>query len=363
MDAVRGTLAFESPEGKSYRARRAAGAAGRPAARLAPGRVARPGRRRADLRLAVRRRAVPVPQRRRAGARAGRRRTSTCPSSSRTTRRASGTRSSSTAQAALGVPRGSIRATVLIETIQRRVRDGRDPVRAARARGGPQRRPLGLPVQRDQDVPRRRRRSRSPDRVAADDDGAVHARLHGAARADLPSARRARDRRDGRVHPEPARPRGHRDGAGQGPRRQGAREPATASTGRGSRTPTWCPSRRRSSTRCSATAPNQKDGRRDGGRGHAAASCSTCASRAAASPRPAIRANIRVALAYLDSWLRGDGAAAIDNLMEDAATAEIARSQLWLWRVRAAMPDRPERYAEHPRRGAGAARRRRARAG
>ncbi|MFL5717672.1 MAG: malate synthase A [Chloroflexota bacterium] len=48
-----------------------------------------------------------------------------------------------------------------------------------------------------------------------------------------------------------------------------------------------------------------------------------------------VRANIRVALAYLDSWLRGVGAAAIDNLMEDAATAEISRSQLWLWRTRA----------------------------
>jgi malate synthase len=48
-----------------------------------------------------------------------------------------------------------------------------------------------------------------------------------------------------------------------------------------------------------------------------------------------IRANVRVALAYLDNWLRGNGAAAIDNLMEDAATAEIARSQLWHWRTRA----------------------------
>jgi malate synthase len=48
-----------------------------------------------------------------------------------------------------------------------------------------------------------------------------------------------------------------------------------------------------------------------------------------------VRANIRVALAYLDSWLGGVGAAAIDNLMEDAATAEIARSQLWHWRSRA----------------------------
>jgi malate synthase len=49
-----------------------------------------------------------------------------------------------------------------------------------------------------------------------------------------------------------------------------------------------------------------------------------------------VRANVRVALAYLDNWLRGNGAAAIDNLMEDAATAEIARSELWHWRVRGA---------------------------
>ena len=48
-----------------------------------------------------------------------------------------------------------------------------------------------------------------------------------------------------------------------------------------------------------------------------------------------LRANVWVALAYLDSWLRGNGAAAINNLMEDAATAEIARSLLWLWRSRA----------------------------
>ena len=56
-----------------------------------------------------------------------------------------------------------------------------------------------------------------------------------------------------------------------------------------------------------------------------------------------IRANVRVALAYIDSWLRGTGAAAIDNLMEDAATAEIARSQLWLWRTRGLLS--VERYA------------------
>jgi malate synthase len=41
--------------------------------------------------------------------------------------------------------------------------------------------------------------------------------------------------------------------------------------------------------------------------------------------------NIRVALEYIQSWLEGRGAVAIRNLMEDAATAEISRSQLWQW--------------------------------
>ncbi|MGH2483208.1 MAG: malate synthase A, partial [Candidatus Limnocylindria bacterium] len=46
-----------------------------------------------------------------------------------------------------------------------------------------------------------------------------------------------------------------------------------------------------------------------------------------------VRTNVSVALQYLASWLAGNGAAAINNLMEDAATAEISRSQLWQWRV------------------------------
>jgi malate synthase len=44
-----------------------------------------------------------------------------------------------------------------------------------------------------------------------------------------------------------------------------------------------------------------------------------------------VETNVDVALQYLESWLRGQGAAAIHNLMEDAATAEISRSQLWQW--------------------------------
>ena len=44
-----------------------------------------------------------------------------------------------------------------------------------------------------------------------------------------------------------------------------------------------------------------------------------------------VRRNIDVGLQYLESWLRGNGCVPIYNLMEDAATAEISRSQLWQW--------------------------------
>jgi malate synthase len=45
-----------------------------------------------------------------------------------------------------------------------------------------------------------------------------------------------------------------------------------------------------------------------------------------------VRLNVDVGLRYLQSWLAGQGAAAIHGLMEDAATAEISRAQLWQWR-------------------------------
>lgn len=44
-----------------------------------------------------------------------------------------------------------------------------------------------------------------------------------------------------------------------------------------------------------------------------------------------VHGNVSVGIRYLEAWLRGLGAVAIDNLMEDAATAEISRSQIWQW--------------------------------
>jgi malate synthase len=44
-----------------------------------------------------------------------------------------------------------------------------------------------------------------------------------------------------------------------------------------------------------------------------------------------LRTNVSVGIRYIAAWLSGVGAAAIDNLMEDAATAEISRGQVWQW--------------------------------
>jgi malate synthase len=44
-----------------------------------------------------------------------------------------------------------------------------------------------------------------------------------------------------------------------------------------------------------------------------------------------VRANIRVGVQYVEAWLQGNGCVPLYNLMEDAATAEISRAQLWQW--------------------------------
>jgi len=53
-----------------------------------------------------------------------------------------------------------------------------------------------------------------------------------------------------------------------------------------------------------------------------------------------LRENIRVGVQYIEAWLRGRGAVPIYNLMEDAATAEISRAQVWQWlHLRATLDD------------------------
>ena len=76
--------------------------------------------------------------------------------------------------------------------------------------------------------------------------------------------------------------------------------------------------------------PNQVDRRRDDVR-VGAAELLDVASTPGAITEAGLRNDVNVAIQYLSSWLRGNGAAGIYGLMEDAATAEIARSQVWQW--------------------------------
>ena len=152
-----------------------------------------------------------------------------------------------------------------------------------------------------------------------------------AARQDLPSPRRVRDGRHGRVHPEPHATR--RSTSGRSPRcaRTRSARPATGSTAPGSRTPTWCRCARRCSTAVLGDRPNQLDRQRDDVTCHADA-----AARRSGDPRRRHRAGAaRQRLASrCNTWRRGCAAtarSAINNLMEDAATAEISRSQIWQW--------------------------------
>jgi malate synthase len=76
--------------------------------------------------------------------------------------------------------------------------------------------------------------------------------------------------------------------------------------------------------------PNQVDRRRDDV-DVSAAQLLDAASAGDDITEEGLRSDVNVGIQYISSWLRGNGAAAIYNLMEDAATAEIARSQVWQW--------------------------------
>ena len=119
--------------------------------------------------------------------------------------------------------------------------------------------------------------------------------------------------------------RGERARAGEGPRGQAARG------GPGVRRHVGRASRSGLRSRCPSSS---------------ARTSSTCCARTS-SPTPAalldvrstpgsttiagLQQNVSVGIQYIASWLNGVGAAAIDNLMEDAATSEISRSQVWQW--------------------------------
>ena len=178
---------------------------------------------------------------------------------------------------------------------------------------------------------RDRSRLRAPRPRPGDDDRALHAGLHRAAGHDLPPEGRPRHRGHGGLHPQPPGSRGHRGAPSprSAPTRNGRRR--RGATGPGWPIPTWC--RWPRGVRRSARRPPQPtrpapatmssvDRRRR---------CSTSTFPGATVTASGLRANVDVGIRYLASWLAGNGAAGIYNLMEDAATAEISRSQIWQW--------------------------------
>jgi malate synthase len=76
--------------------------------------------------------------------------------------------------------------------------------------------------------------------------------------------------------------------------------------------------------------PNQKDWQRDDVR-HGDCDLLKTGILGGEVTEEGVRLNVNVALQYVEAWLGGNGAVAIHNLMEDAATAEISRAQLWQW--------------------------------
>jgi len=80
-----------------------------------------------------------------------------------------------------------------------------------------------------------------------------------------------------------------------------------------------------------AGRPHQKDAMPPGGGAADARALLDVAIPGGAVTAAGVELNVDVALQYLDAWLRGAGAVAIHNLMEDTATAEISRAQLWQW--------------------------------
>ncbi len=122
----------------------------------------------------------------------------------------------------LGIARGTIRATVLIETILGALEMEEILYELREHSAGLNAGPLGLHLQRHQEI--RQAREPHPARPrAGDHDRALHARLHRVAGAHLPQTGRPRHRRDGGLHPQPPRPGGDRERAGQSARGQAAR--------------------------------------------------------------------------------------------------------------------------------------------
>ena len=230
------------------------------------------------------------------------------------------------AQATLGRPAGTIRATVLIETILAafemdeilwELRDHSAGLNCGRWDY------IFSFIKKFAKDPN----CVLPDRGTGHDDDAFPAHLQPAVDQDLPSPRRPRHGRHGGADPDQGRPRRQRAGNGQGPGRQGARSRRRSRrhlgrpSGPGSRSPSEIFDRE-------MPQPNQIDRKRQDVHVTAA---DLLAVPTGTITEAGLRQNLNVGIGYIEAWLRGIGCVPLYNLMEDAATAEISRAQVWQW--------------------------------
>ena len=142
----------------------------------------------------------------------------------------------------------------------------------------------------------------------------------------MPQARCLRDRRHERLHPESSRPEVTRRRSKRSRRQEArGRRRLRRHVGGTPRPDPRGPRRvrrraRRPSQPARPPAPRVRSGDRPDRRSH----------RASDDRGGRVRKRVGGS-AYIEAWLRGLGAVAIDNLMEDAATAEISRCQVWQW--------------------------------
>ena len=149
-----------------------------------------------------------------------------------------------------------------------------------------------------------------------------------AADQDLPPPRHPRHGRHGGADPDQERSGGQRDGAGQGARGQaarGRRRPRRHLGGASRPGADRQGDLRRAHDRRRTRSPRKREDV------HVTAADLLRRARRARSPKPACGRTSTSACRYLEAWLRGNGCVPIYNLMEDAATAEISRAQVWQW--------------------------------
>ncbi len=159
----------------------------------------------------------------------------------------------------------------------------------------------------------------------------------------LPSSRRVRDGRHGGADSDQQRSGCERSGARESARGQAARSQRRPRRHLGRASGARCRSRARSSMRTCRRRISSMSARLDV---HRLARRRCSRRRDGTITRAGFEGNIEVCLRYLAAWLDGLGCVPIHHLMEDAATAEISRTQLWQWLHARQAPSRRHRDAD-----------------